>query len=208
MVDIPLEYVICQIQSGQFSMACKARRIDGQNPVLTIDVNQNGVSWKINNIDYGDTHTVMGKPRVNRVDVYFLYQGFRETILPIFPSAIEPPSNGVRLNPLDSRGRERRTGKRVMIETPICRFHPIEQVTIISKSGAYVATASDATLHLDFETGPQSDYGPYPRNLEIHLGIEANYTIDSVGQPSHSEVEFFMSHGMYAAIIAELLCQV
>lgn len=196
-----VEYVICQIQQGAFSAGVKSHRRAGGDPKLSIADVPTGVQWTLFNLGQGVPETVAGEARVDRVDFYILVPDLKK-ILPMFPPAGASHDPALRLPPRDSTGTERAGGKNVQMLTPICRFHPITSVRLdCQQPPSFVATASDATLHLDMEFGPKKMYGV--EMPEVHLGIDAVYAINP-GAPGPSRVELIMSRRMYATILREL----
>jgi hypothetical protein len=199
--QLNLEYTICQIQSGQFSMAAKSHRQEGGFPTLAIEAGPADVKWTLRNLGQGIAETVVGTERRDRVDFYFTLAGLR-TDLSKFPAASALSNPMHRRPPRSSAGTERKEGKRVRLEAPICSFLPIKDVVIHSqRAPAFTATATDAILHLDMETGPARIYGT--EIFEVHFGIEAIYAI-STGSPGASEAIITMSHAVYATILNEL----
>jgi len=86
---------------------------------------------------------------------------------------------------------------------PICRFYPIAAVTLYSQNPpAFQASAEDATLHMDFETGPVRTYGT--KIFELHFGIEAEYELEPLSEAVVSRAVIEMSHEMYATVLREL----
>lgn len=200
-VQLDLEYTICQIQSGMFSMAAKSHRQEGGTPILRIDTGPSDVKWVLGNLGQGIAETVVGTERRDRVDFYFTLDGLRRD-LSKFPPASAKPSSVYRRAPRSSAGTERKEGKRVRLETPICSFLPIQNVRLDSqRPPAFTASATDAILHLDMETGPKRIYGH--EIFEVHFGIEAAYTI-AAASPGPSEAIITMSHDVYATILNEL----
>jgi len=143
MPTCDLEYTIAQIQSGAFSMAAKSHRQEGGNPQLEIDVSARCVVWRLLNLDHGIPEVIPGQPRVDRVDFYFLHEEMRG-----LRSALAAPRCAhdltLRLAPLTSQGTERREAKRVRIVAPICRFQPVQRVTVQNRTlPAFDAHARD-----------------------------------------------------------------
>lgn len=202
MATFDLEYTICQIQSGAFSMAAKSHRQEGGNPQLEIDVSGSGVVWRLVNLDHGLPEVIPGQARVDRVDFYFVHDQLR-ALRPALPAARTAHDPALRLAPVTSQGTERREGKRVRIVAPICRFQPVQRVTVQNRTPpAFDARAQDTVLHLDFETGPKRIYGR--EIFEVHFGIEASYAIQASGGPGPSRAIIEMTNELYATILREL----
>ena len=197
-----LEYTVCLIQSGQFSVAAKSHRREGGSPQLEIMVGPSGVTWRLTDLDRGQPELVVGQPQVNRVDFYFILEGLRADLhlLPLGGAAHDP---SVRLAPTTSEGTERREGKRVRLVMPICRFFPIESVYIHKQQAPSCdVSASLAYLHLDLETGPARIYGT--DILEVHFGLEADYILKRTDGCGRSHAEIRMSRSVYATVLREL----
>lgn len=197
-----LEYTICQIQSGRFSMAAKSHRQEGGNPILEVGMSTSHVEWRLQKLDHGVPETVAGAPRVDRIDFYFRHEVLKSS-LPLFPTPRATSNPSLKWSPLDSAGKQRNGGIGVRMVAPVCRFFPVEDVSLFSrKPPAFEARANDATLHLDMETGPARIYGS--EIFEVHFGIEAQYEINPLGNPVPSHVVLLMSDALYATILAEL----
>src|SRR4051812_44254318 len=84
-VTLDLEYTICQVQSGKFSMAAKSHRREGGNPQLSISMLPSAVEWRLTDLDHGVPETVAGQARKDRVDFYFEYSVFK-SVYPNFPA--------------------------------------------------------------------------------------------------------------------------
>lgn len=202
MSTFDLEYTICQIQSGRFSMAAKSHRQEGGSPRLEIRLGNNEVEWVLSDLDHGIPETVAGQERRDRIDFYFLLPQLRMALSSIpRPRTSHDPQ--LRLDPVNSQGFERTEGKRVRMVTPVCRFHPVDTVHLYSQTPpAFEAEAVDATLHLDFETGPKRIYGD--EILEVHFGIEAEYTVSPLALAVPSSAVLSMTDSMYATIVRAL----
>lgn len=198
-----LEYTICQIQSGTFSMAAKSHRQQGGQPQLTISMLPNHVEWLLTDLEHGVPETVGGQARKDRVDFYFRYEAFK-TAFANFPTPRVPANSSAhRFAPTNSAGTERRGGKDVRIVAPICRFSPVSQADLISQQPpAFEAATGEAILHLDMETGPAKIYGV--EIFEVHFGVEANWHVSPLKNPTSSHAILRISDSVYATIFAEL----
>jgi hypothetical protein len=202
MPNFELEYTLCQIQSGQFSMAAKSHRQEGGQPILTVTAFPGYVEWRLTDLDHGIAETVTGDPRVNRVDFYFRRETL-EAAIGTFPNPRSPVNSNSRYKPTNSVGEVRHGGIGIRMMAPICRFCPIETVDLYShRPPAFEAHANEAILHLDYETGPARIYGQ--DIYEVHFGIEAQYTISplAISVPSYAVLK--MSDELYATILSEL----
>ena len=203
MAPVDLEYTICQIQSGRFSMAAKSHRQEGGNPQLTISMLPDTVEWRLTDLEHGIAETVAGQPRRDRVDFYFRYDEFK-LAFPGFPAPRVAPVGGIhRFPPTHATGTERVGGKPVREITAVCRFSPITQVDLFSQQPpAFHGGAVAATLHLDMESGPARIYGH--EIFEVHFGVEANWNIVPLPAPTPSEAILTLSDPVYATIYSEL----
>ena len=197
-----LEYTICVIQRGEFSFAAKSHRREDGNPRISIIQNPDSTTWILDNLDKGVPEIMKGQPQKDRIDFYFRHEDMK-SLLSQFPRPIVTNNNGLRFAPLNSEGTERKEGKRVRMITPICRFYPLESVQLmVNKTPSFEAFASNAFLHLDFETGPKKIYGK--EIFEVHFGIEADYVITKLKSALRSNVQLNLSNELYATIIKEL----
>lgn len=197
-----LEYTLCQIQSGKFSMAAKSHRQEGGHPILKVTLLPGYVEWRLSDLDHGIPETVAGDPRVNRVDFYFRLEALK-LIIGSFPRPRARVKPGLRLAHTNSVGEERIGGIGIRMVAPVCRFFPVETVDIYSqRPPACEAHAREAILHLDFETGPARIYGQ--ENYEVHFGIEAQYNIAPLAIPVPSYAVLKMSDERYAVILSEI----
>ena len=76
MPRLPLEYSLCQLQSGQISLAIRTHRRESGNPELDIDVQPNEVIFTLINLFDGDPETVHGDRRQDAADLRFVGEGF------------------------------------------------------------------------------------------------------------------------------------
>lgn len=202
MAEFDVEYTICIIQRDAFSFAAKSHRQENGNPRLWIDTSGGEVVWRLTNLDQGVPEIISGSPQADRIDFYFR-RGALQEVLPDFPQVKESPMASLKLKPTDASGTERVEGKRVRIVQPVCRFYPLSSVRlIVNKQPAFEALATDAYLHLDFETGPARIYGR--EIFEVHFGVEAAYDIQKLETTDPTQAVFEMSQELYATILDEL----
>ncbi len=103
-----------------------------------------GVVWRLLNLDHGSPEVIPGQARVDRVDFYFVHDQLR-ALRPALPAARTAHDPALRLAPVTSQGTERREGKRVRIVAPICRFQPVQRVTVQNRTPpAFVRAAGRA----------------------------------------------------------------
>ena len=197
-----VEYTICQIQSGQISLAAKTHRQQGGDPRLTIEVYHHKVLWRLRNLFDGTPETITGAPRRDHIDFYFLLERFR-IHRTAFPAATVPSDLSLRLAPTNSSGTERRGGKLVRMTSPVYRFMASRVEVFVGHAPSFHATGDNPILHLDIETTPPDIYGQ--EMLEVHFGIQSNFEISSLPSGSQSEVILTMTPQSYATIRNELL---
>jgi hypothetical protein len=125
MEAFELEYAICQIQSGQFSMAAKSHRQEGGQPLLEISLLPEGVQWRLTDLEHGVAETVAGAPRVDRIDFYFRRESLQQN-LGRFPGARAGVNPALRLAATNPVGEERVGGLGIRMLAPVCRFFPIQ----------------------------------------------------------------------------------
>jgi hypothetical protein len=198
-----LEYTICQIQQGSFSMAARSHRQEGGNPQLTISMLPDTVEWRLTDLEHGVPETVAGQPRKDRVDFYFLYDDFKSAFAGFPAPRVAPAAAIHRFPPTHATGTERVGGKLVREITAVCRFSPVTQVSLFSQQPpAFHGIAVAATLHLDMESGPSRIYGK--EVFEVHFGVEGNWDISPLASPVPSEAVLVFTDAVYATIYSEL----
>jgi hypothetical protein len=123
-----VEYTICQIQSGQISLAAKTHRRLGGNPSLQIQTAKSSVIWKLTNLIDGTPGTLVGVPRQNHIDFYFLWDNIK-LLKNGLPGPTARPNQGLRLPTLSSAGFERPGGIQIKLLVPVHRY-PLESVQL------------------------------------------------------------------------------
>ena len=103
MPRFPLEYTLCHFQSGNISLAVRTHRREGRNPELDISVGPGHVMFTLPDLLDGIPQTLLGDPRDNHVDFYFLLDEFRRS-RSTFPTVATPPD---RRNSATDGGPER-----------------------------------------------------------------------------------------------------
>ncbi|AQX72739.1 hypothetical protein [Dehalococcoides mccartyi] len=109
-----VEYTICQIQSGQISLAAKTHRQRGGNPVLQIQMASSNVTWILDNLIDGSPETLVGVPRQDHIDFYFLWDNLT-LIKAGFPHTSITPNPSLKLPIKNPFGTQRPGGKYVPI---------------------------------------------------------------------------------------------
>jgi len=102
---VEIEYTLCQIQSGDISLAAKTHRQLQGDPKLNIQLSNKLVKWELINLVDGTPETITGVPRTNHVDFYFLYDNFK-AIRHMFPNPTVNPDFSLVLPPVSSAGSE------------------------------------------------------------------------------------------------------
>lgn len=174
MKPIEIEYTICQIQSGEISLAAKThRRLDG-DPRLEVELTQNLVTWRLLNLVDGTPETIVSVPRQNHVDFYFLYKGLKN-ILTQLPNPTTAANSSLSLPPVSSAGFERAGGKRVRIVAPVRRYQLLSVELCVIQAPSFHAIGIDPHIHMDVESTPSDLYGE--ETFEIHFGTQAEFEI-------------------------------
>ena len=192
-----IEYTICQIQSGQISLAAKTHRQRGGNPRLRITRAGQIITWELMNLVDGDPETLVGSPRQNHVDAYLLLDvleiGWNQLLQPVGFADDE-----LRLPPTNSAGTERSGGVPVRMVLPVHRYQIDTCEAFVMQAPSFRAVGHDPILHLDLETTPPSIYGQ--EMIEIHFGIQADFQITGAHDGSQSYAVVTMNESTYATI--------
>ena len=204
MPQINLEYTLCQIQSGSVSLAVKTHRREGGNPILEVEVRPNDVVFRLMNLFDGDPEAVVGDPRTDHVDFYFLLEDLRAD-RGTLPAAPVPPDLALRRRVVDPTGTERAGGRRIRMVAPISRY-AIGEITLYSqRTPIFTAQADEAELFVDFETTPASSRGYTTETAEVHYGVDAEFAIVSDRANQRDSCIIEMTHETYATVLDEIL---
>ena len=192
-----IEYTICQIQSGQISLAAKTHRQRGGNPRLRITRAGQIITWELMNLVDGDPETLVGSPRQNHVDAYLLLDvleiGWNQLLQPVGFA-----DDALRLPPTNSAGTERPGGVPVRMVLPVHRYQIDTCEAFVMQAPSFRAVGHDPILHLDLETTPPSIYGQ--EMIEIHFGIQADFQITGAYDGNQSYAVVTMNEATYATI--------
>ena len=192
-----IEYTLCQIQSGQISLAAKTHRQQGGDPRLSITRAGRFIRWELMNLVDGDPETIVGVPRQNHVDVYFLLDalesGWSQLLQPVGFS-----DDTLRLPPTNPAGTERPGGLPVRMAMPAHRYQVDALEVYVMQIPAFHAVGHDPFLHLDLEITPSSIYGQ--EMIEIHFGIQADFQITGGYNGHQSYAVVTMTEATYATI--------
>ena len=197
-----VEYTSCLMQVGQDSFSAKTHRQQGGDPRLTVNVSSQGVEWVLENLLDGEPEIVLGPPRANRVDFYFLLENLQRDRGQL-PQPAVPPEPALRLATTNSVGTERQGGRRVRMETPNHRYKVASVAALSAQPPAFQAIARQPIyLHLDIENTPRGMYGQVL--TEAHLGVQAFYDITAGYAGAQNQVVIGMPHATYATIYEDL----
>lgn len=196
-----VEYTLCQIQSGQISLAAKTHRQRGGDPRLRVQVAPHEVQWELENLVDGEPETITGVPRRDHIDFYFLLDDFRRD-RNLFPGPTANPDFTLRLDPASPEGMERPGGKQLRLVAPAFRYRVESIEVFVSQPPSFHAQGREPILHLDIESTPRNIYGQ--ELLEVHFGVQADFEI--VGQFSgpQSRAAISMAPETYATIYSEI----
>jgi len=196
-----IEYTVCQIQSGEISLAAKThRRLDG-DPHLEIELTPSLVTWRLLNLVDGTPETLVGIPRRNHVDFYFLYENLR-SLLTEFPTPTTRADPDLRLPPVSSVGTERPGGKRVRIVAPVHRYPLLSIELYVVQAPSFHAVGIEPYIHMDVESTPSDLYDR--ESFETHFGVQANFEITGSYSGSMSSAVIQMQPETYATIYSDM----
>ena len=205
MTRLPLEYTLCQIQSGQISLAIRTHRREQGTPELEISVGPNNVTFTLLNLFDGVPQAVMGERRQDHVDFYFLLDEFRR-IRNTLPAVATAANRGLLLPNVDPTGMERRGGRQIRMDLggPLFRL-AIEGASIESiRDPLFRAIADEAQLFADFETTPSR--GQYTQeHPEIHFGVNGTFNLVDATGVTADVCRLTLSHEQYATWRSEVL---
>lgn len=196
-----VEYTICQIQSGQISLAAKTHRQLGGNPQLQVQFTPTQVTWEIVNLVDGTPETLRGAPRQDHIDFYFILRNFRR-IRNQFPASTVAPDFALRLPAVSSVGTERPGGKRVRMVFPAYRYAMESVELFVTQAPSFSALGLEPFMHLDIESTPSTLYSQ--EMLEVHFGIQADFEILGPYTGSQSRAVISMTPEAYATVYSEL----
>ena len=197
-----IEYTICQIQSGNISLAAKTHRQRGGNPVLRIIMGSSDVTWILDNLIDGTPETIVGVPRQDHIDFYFLWDNLA-LIKAGFPRTSTRPDPSLKLPTKNPFGTQRSGGKYVPILAPVVRYQLNSVDLLVAQKPSFEAIGNNPFLNMDVEGAPKNLYRGRD-TFEIHFGIQADFEIVGQYQGSVSTVKFMMSFPVYACIYSDI----
>ena len=197
-----VEYTICQIQSGQISLAAKTHRRLGGNPTLQIQTAKSTITWRLTNLIDGTPETLVGVPRQNHIDFYFLWDNI-QLLKNSLPNPTARPNPALRLPTLSSAGTERPGGIKIKLLVPVHRY-PLESVQLfVKQQPSFEALGTGPYLHMDVESAPKKIYNR--RDVfEIHFGIQADFDITGKYNGASSDVILTMLPEVYANLYSDV----
>ena len=196
-----VEYTLCQIQSGQVSLAAKTHRQSHGDPRLVVRGTSQAVRWELTNLVDGDPETIVGVPRQDHVDFYFLLDVLRRDRGQL-PQPTVRPDYGLRLDPANPAGMERPGGRQVRLVAPAYRYRVDSVEVFVTQAPSFHAIGSESYLHLDIESTPSRMYGQ--EVLEVHFGIQADFEIVGQFTGAQSRAVIEMTPETYATIFEEI----
>ncbi len=200
-MTIALEYIVCQLQVNNTSVAIKSHKKRNQNPGLNITVTKDEVEFDLIGLSAGTVEKAdPANPAATRLDFYIGLNDLRDQIGD-FPDIQARPSN-VRLSITDPTGTERPGGKRISWRGSLAKV-TIVGARIVFPDGNYVADAVDAVaLNIDREPAPYPlSSGGYD---QVHIGVEAGWSVTPDRRRTIPAASILMSHAAYAEIMATL----
>jgi hypothetical protein len=194
---LEIEYTLCQIQSGQISLAAKTHRQQGGDPRLSVTRAGQSIQWVLTNLVDGDPETIVGVPRQNHIDFYFLLDALESG----WPQLLQPvlfPDDTLRLPSINPAGTERPGGLPIRMGMPAHRYQVDSVELFVMQAPDFHAVGQQPILHLDIETTPPSLYGQ--EMIEIHFGIQADFEIVGQYDGGQSYAVVTMTEATYATI--------
>ena len=196
-----IEYTLCQIQSGQISLAAKTHRQRGGDPRLRVQVGPQSVQWELINLVDGEPETIAGVPRQDHIDFYFLLDVLRKD-RSLLPRPISRLDFSLRLDPANPAGMERPGGRRVRIVSPAYRYRVEAIEVFVRQPPSFRAVGDEPFLHLDIESTPTNIYGQ--EMLEVHFGVQADFEIQGQFDGPESQAIITMTPETYSTIYSEI----
>lgn len=197
-----IEYTICQIQSGQISLAAKTHRQKGGNPILQILMGSSNVTWIIDNLIDGSPETIVGLPRQDHIDFYFLWDNIN-ALKTGLPRPNVKPNPRLRLPVLSSAGSERQGGIHIKLLVPVHRYHLESVHLFVLQPPSFEANGNNPYLHMDVESAPKRIYSREDV-FEIHFGIQAEFSIMGSYNGMTSDVIFTILPEVYANLYSDV----
>lgn len=202
MPRFPVEYLLCQIQSGQISLALRSHRREARNPEIDISVNATNVRIQLHNLFDGVPQAVLGDARQTHVDIYYLQDELR-TQRTSWPTVAVPPNPNLLLPTFDPSGTERAGGRRVRMVAPMCRLGITEVNMESTRAPAFRAEALSPDLFVDFEVTPVRGYGQ--ETPEIHIGCNGEFNFVPTTGAGADICELLLTHEMYSTLLDQIL---
>lgn len=197
-----LEYLIAQHQDNNVSVAIKSKKVNKHNPVIIIKRNGQNILWELRGLHHGDIENVAGVPRASRIDFYIGMEDLIEQRGNFIPSTGTSLGNvqGLRI-PV---GTERPGGKEIRWKGPVGRVEIEDVSAIIPPFRLSKNDDSELILNIDRERAeyPITSEGGNQTTLELHFGVEHDYTVVQDGRLSIDRIAIEMTEDQYATVLA------
>lgn len=200
-MTIALEYIVCQLQVDDTSVAIKSHKNRNQNPGLNITVGKNEVEFNLVGLSVGTVEEAdPSNPAATRLDFYIGLNDLRDQ-MGDFPEVHAGPSD-VHLSITDPTGTERLGGKRISWRGSLAKV-PILGARMVFPDGNYVAdTVDEVALNIDREPAP------YPLSsggrAQVHIGVEAVWSVTRDRRRTIPTASIRLSRASYAEVASAL----
>lgn len=200
-MQIVLEYVIVQYQTGKVSVAIYSTKPRQQNPALVIVKSGTEFVWRLTGLHMGEIENIKGEQRANRLDFYIGMDDLIEQ-RSLFPKTRAVPlglSEGLRI----PTGTERIGGKRIRWQGAVSRVQINSVRMIIPPFSLNYNSESELMLNVDKESSPYPiiSEGGKRTMRELHIGIEHDYTALKNRILKIPRIDFTMTARQYATIL-------
>lgn len=200
---IYLEYLICQHQEDNISLAIKSHRNRNQNPAFEVVEEGTSFIWKFTGPQMGREEEMDDSVRANHLDLYIGMDDLASQI-DEFPSTLASPvglDDGLRI-PINSI---RRGGKSINWSGPVTRVDVFSISINLPPYRLRENPDEQIILNLDRE------FSRYPiisganqTTREIHFGIEHNFDVSQARNLRIPRIEFTLSENEYAEVLEAL----
>lgn len=200
---INIEYLICQYQEQDISIAISSHRNKNQNPAFEIIKSNNSFIWRFTGLQMGTIEEVAGEPRANRLDFYI---GMDDLSIQIgnFPITNAQPiglADGLRI-PIN---QIRAGGKQINWIGPVSRVNVADITINIPPYKLKQNNDDDIILNVDREFSRYPITSHLGQTIrEIHFGVEHNFSVTEDKRISIPKIEFTLNEDEYAEILASL----
>ncbi|MBM3712359.1 MAG: hypothetical protein FJW56_02835 [Actinobacteria bacterium] len=200
---INLEYLICQYQATDISLAIKSHRNRNQNPAFEIIDEGDSFIWRFTGLQMGLEEEMEDDVRVNHMDFYIGMDDLASQI-DEFPNTTANPVglvDGLRV-PINSI---RPGGKPINWIGPVTRVEVSDISINIPPYRLRENTNDQIILNIDreFSRYPITS-GANQTIREIHFGIEHNFDVSRAGTIRIPRIEFTLSENEYSEVLEAL----